>query len=479
MFSYRCTYLVFASLWIHASCFANFKSSCDVCIIGGGMSGLSSAVQLPYDTKTILVEAQSKLGGRVSSESIDGFTLNRGFAVFIDEYPESKAIFDYDELQLAPFQPGALIKRKGEGLARIADPLRQPTRLIDAIISPVGTVFDKIRLVPLLLHVRSNTISQLFDDEETDVYACLKSKYGFSDKMIQEFFQPFFEGIFFCPLKEQSSHMFHFVFKMFSEGRATLPTGGMQAVANQLCERASNKGIEVRLESPVSRLEKGDDGMYKIILKDGGEIEAKSIICATEGTTARQLLSTLPELKVLSKLEDQAERSVGCMYYKLAGDAPVKEAILILNGERCIDGSINNVCFPSIVNPSYAPEGYHLCSVAIDSRMMTKYEGREEVLDQVVRQALGEWFPEYKDDIQSEWELLQTYRIHHAQPAQLFGPMPANVNGGRPCNMYRDISLPDGLFISGDYMNTASLNGALESGKLAAIATSKFLQLIS
>jgi len=114
------------------------------------MSGLSSAVQLPYDTKTILVEAQSKLGGRVSSESIDGFTLNRGFAVFIDEYPESKAIFDYDELQLAPFQPGALIKRKGEGLARIADPLRQPTRLIDAIISPVGTVFDKIRLVPLL-----------------------------------------------------------------------------------------------------------------------------------------------------------------------------------------------------------------------------------------------------------------------------------------------------------------------------------------
>ena len=94
--------------------------------------------------------------------------------------------------------------------------------------------------------------------------------------------------------------MFHFVFKMFSEGRATLPTGGMQAVANQLCERASNKGIEVRLESPVSRLEKGDDGMYKIILKDGGEIEAKSIICATEGTTARQLLSTLPELKVLS-----------------------------------------------------------------------------------------------------------------------------------------------------------------------------------
>ena len=182
---------------------------------------------------------------------------------------------------------------------------------------------------------------------------------------------------------------------------------------------------------------------------------------------------------MLSELEDQPERSVGCMYYKLAGDAPVKEAILILNGERCMDGSINNVCFPSIVNPSYAPEGYHLCSVAIDGRMMTKYEGREEELDQVVRQALGEWFPEYKDDIQSEWELLRTYRIHHAQPAQLFGPMPANVYGGRPCNMYRDISLPDGLFISGDYMNTASLNGALESGKLAAIATSKFLQPIS
>jgi phytoene dehydrogenase-like protein len=407
---------------------------------------------------------------------VEGFTLNRGFAVFIDEYPESKAIFQYDGLKLAPFQPGALIKTRN-GLARVADPIRQPTRLLDAIKSPVGKISDKLRLIPLLFHVKSKSISELFEETETDVDTCLREKYKFSDKMIREFFQPFFEGIFFCPLNQQSSRMFHFVFKMFSQGSATLPTDGMQTVADQLCNRAKEKGVDVRLDCRISRLQKQSNGLFRVITANGEEMEAKSVVCATEGSVARQLLSTLPELKVLSTMEDQPERSVGCMYYKFSEDPPIKEAILILNGESPLDGSgsINNVCFPSVVNPTYAPSGYHLCSVAIDDAMMKKYEDNEKELDQMIRQNLGEYFPEYKDSIQSKWDLLRTYRIHHAQPAQLNGPMPANVYGGRPCDMYRDISLPSGLFVAGDYTNTASLNGALESGKLAANAVMKYI----
>jgi phytoene dehydrogenase-like protein len=295
--------------------------------------------------------------------------------------------------------------------------------------------------------------------------------------MIHEFFQPCFEGIFFCSLKEQSSRMFHFVFKMFSQGSATLPTGGMQNVANQLYNGAIEKEVEVRLDCRVTRLYKQENGLFRVIMVNGEEVESKSVVCATEGNVARKILSKCSELKAISTMEDQPERSVGCMYYKFSGDPPINEAILILNGESPLDrnGSINNVCFPSVVNPTYAPKGYHLCSVAFDDVMMAKYEGNEKELDQAIRQSLGEYFPEYKDDITLKWELLRTYRIHHAQPAQLNGPMSANVYGGRPCNMYRDISLPDGLFVAGDYTNTASLNGALESGKLAANAVMKYI----
>lgn len=450
----------------------------DVCVIGGGISGLSSAFRLSNSSsddsntlKTIILEANSVIGGRVSSEVVDGFTLNRGFAVFIDEYPEAKEIFQYDNLKLAAFQPGALVKtKKGRGLARVADPLRQPWRLLDAIKSPIGKVWDKFRLVPLLLHVKSKSIADLFQEDETDVYTCLKKKYQFSDKMIEEFFKPFFEGIFFCPLQEQSSRMFHFVFKMFSQGSATLPTGGMQAVADQIHSQVRSNGVEVCIDSPVMSLHKVSDGTFDVVFNDGRMIKSKCIICATDNVAARKILATLPELAWISDLEDPFDRSVGCVYYKLKGEVPVKEAILILNGQGCTESNINNICFPSVVNPSYAPDGYHLCSVAIDGGIMSKYEGQDDQLDQVIRQKLGEYFPDSQNDIESDWELLRIYRINNAQPAQLLGPMPANVHGGRPCNMYREVRLPDGLFLCGDYMNTASLNGALESGELASIA---------
>ena len=478
MLIFLLSFTLVVSSWSNVSCFSTSKkcTTYDTIIIGGGASGLSCANTIPPNYKSLLLEANPTIGGRLSSDFVEGFTLNRGFAVFIDEYPESKEIFQYDGLKLAAFQPGALIKTRN-GLARVADPIRQPTRLFDAIASPVGEVLDKLRLIPLLLHVKSKSISELFEETETDVYTCLREKYKFSDKMIHEFFQPFFEGIFFCSLKEQSSRMFHFVFKMFSQGSATLPTGGMQNVANQLYNGATEKGVEVRLNCRVSRIYKQEDGLFRVIMVNGEEVESKSVVCATEGNVAKKILSTCSELKAMSTMEDHPERSVGCMYYKISGDPPINEAILILNGESPLDGigSINNVCFPSVVNPTYAPKGYHLCSVAFDDAMMAKYEGNEKELDQTIRQSLGEYFPEYKDDITSKWELLRTYRIHHAQPAQLNGPMPANAYGGRPCNMYRDISLPDGLFVAGDYTNNASLNGALESGKLAANAVMKYI----
>jgi hypothetical protein len=95
---------------------------------------------------------------------------------------------------------------------------------------------------------------------------------------------------------------------------------------------------------------------------------------------------------------------------------------------------------------------------------MELYANRDEELDAAVRKQLSTWFPEQKEDILSTWKLERIYKIRNAQPAQLGGPMPANVNGGRPCDMYRGNKLPQGLFVSGDNMATATLNGALESG---------------
>ncbi len=432
------------------------------------MSGLSAAItaasadeHASKPAKIVLVEAQPTIGGRVSSDFQDGFTFDRGFAVFIDQYPQSKRIFDYEALQLKPFEPGALIRRNN-GIARVADPLRQPRKLIAAVTSPVGSFLDKLKLAPLLLHVRRNTVEELFVEEEMDTLTCLKDKYKFSDKMIREFFEPFLTGIYFCQLEEQSSRMFHFVFKMFSEGAATLPTGGMQAASNQLMEKASNLGVNIHLSNPVTDIKsiENENGSSSFkVSTNGGEIICKSLICATEGVLAAELLADIEGLESLRDAkQQQQQRSVGSMYYTFQGESPVNESILVLNGAEGNDGTrpgpVNSIVFPHVCNESYAPENHGLCSVSLLGSVMDKYarDGKEDQLDHDVRAQLSEWFPEFKTSIEEDWSLEKTYIIRNAQPSQLQGPFPANVHGGRDCSRIGGLHLKPGLFVCGDYM---------------------------
>ncbi|KAI2512792.1 flavin containing amine oxidoreductase [Fragilaria crotonensis] len=471
-----------------------------ICIIGGGVSGLMAAITAATEsseqddgTSIVLLEASPTFGGRVQSDvTDDGYVLDRGFAVFIDEYPSSKALLDYKQLQLGKFIPGAMVKLppgKGNdatnGMAKVADPLRQPLELFTALTAPVGSLMDKIKVLPLLFHVFTTDVAELFQEEETTTLQALKDRWGFSDEMIDTFYKPFLEGIYLAPLDEQSSRMFSFIFKMFSQGSATLPMDGIGAVSKQLAERAKTAGVVLQSNYPVGYVsvlrdddeanDDSGDGRFVVESMDGTRrVIAKSVIVATDVSVAEALLSQVG----VDSTEPQPQRSVGCLYYSFDGDAPIQEPILILSGLGNDRGTekfpINNLCFPSIVNPSYAPPGKSLCSVTVLKPAMELYEGREADLDLAVRRQLKTWFPDYNT---RAWRLLQMYSIPNAQPAQLGGPVAANANGGRDCQAFRGTVLPAGMFVCGDHMATATLNGALESGinagkaAVAAIAT--------
>lgn len=498
----------------------------DLCIIGGGISGLSAAIEAATllktkqqrqqqsspkkndnsdsnnDARIILLESQDRPGGRVSSDYINGYVLDRGYAVFIEEYPSSKALFDYSALGLQAYDPGALIKvtSSEDGFARVADPLRQPSRLLEALTSSVGTKLDLLRLAPLFLHVKTKSVSELFDENEVDTLSCLKDKYGFSDKMIREFFEPFLAGIYFSPLDEQSSRMFHFVFKMFADGAATLPSGGMQAVSNQLMERAISLGVDVRLNRSVTRVMAQNPTTttaaaagYRIEEStQGSAIHCQSVVFATEEPVARKLLSSLEGLEGLSSSSESLEencvsipsqRSVGCVYYTFPNSeetTPVHDKVLILNGEGLESGPALTVSFLHRIHESYAPPGHGLCSVSVPETYMKEYHGREKALDTRIRQQLSGWWPDYRDIIHNQWRFEKSYDIQNAQPGQLKGSFPANVHGGRDCSKWIGgggsfFELPKGVFVCGDYMATSTLNGAIESGLNAAQAAARFL----
>lgn len=459
--------------------------SASICVIGGGVSGLAAALAASNATarmegeKIVLLEASDAFGGRVRSDvTDDGFVLDRGFAVFIEEYPLSKKLFDYESLKLGRFQPGALVKiSPNDPLQRVADPLRQPEDLLTALIAPVGNLIDKVALLPLIYSAQRSTVEEIFEEEEIDTLTALKIRWGFSEEILNSFFRPFLEGIYLAPLAEQSSRMFLFVFKMFSEGYAALPKGGIGSAAKQLVSKAQEMGVDLRLNSPVAGLVRHDDGYLVQTADRKSAILAKSVIIAADGAAAQRLVAKLDGFESLESLPVQPQRSVGCLYYSFKGPAPVQEPILILSGIGGARGTaeqpINNVCFPSIVAEGYAPEGYNLCSVTILKNAMEAFDGRGDDLDRAVRKQLGTWFPEVEDDILGKWELKRIYYIENAQPGQFGGPSPANVNAGRDSDRYRGKALPAGIHVCGDHMATATLNGALESGVKAGMAVLK------
>ena len=191
----------------------------DVLIIGAGLSGLSCARHLheggvPFQ----LLEAADGVGGRVRTDEVEGFRLDRGFQVLLTAYPETQAALDYEALDLKPFYEGALV-RTGGRFHRVADPLRRPLGAPATLLAPVGSIADKLRVAWLRWSVRRGSISDLLRRPETTTLDALRRRWGFSDRIVDAFFRPFLGGILLDRDLEASSRMFEFVFRMFSEGR--------------------------------------------------------------------------------------------------------------------------------------------------------------------------------------------------------------------------------------------------------------------
>ena len=212
------------------------------------------------------------------------------------------------------------------------------------------------------------------------------------------------------------------------------------------------------------------------------KINAKSVVVATDYNIARNLLQDIPGLESLASLPKLSQRSVGCIYYAFQSPAPLEEPILLLNGEgherrNTKDFPVNNICFPSIVHESYAPNGYELCCVSLLENAIAEHNGDQAALDVAVRKQLSTWFPDFASDIidEKKWVTKGFYLIPNAQPTQFNEEGCANVHGGRDCTTFQGVAMPNGLFVAGDHMATATFNGALESGVNAGDAVNSFL----
>jgi phytoene dehydrogenase-like protein len=408
-----------------------------VLVVGAGLSGLACALHLSEaGVPTLLMEASDGVGGRVRTDVVAGFRLDRGFQVLLSAYPETRRVLDYGALDLRSFRPGALVRRGGR-FHELSDPWRRPSRALSTLLSDIGTFADRLRMARYRARVRSGSLAALLQRPEITALQRLRDQ-GFSQTMIDAFFRPLFGGVLLDRSLSASSRMLDFVFRMMAQGDVALPSAGMGAIPQQIARRLP--GGTVRLRSRVVSATPRE-----VRLESGETIAARAVVVATEGPEASRLTGQLPT---------PASRSVVTLYFA-SERAPIAEPLLILDGDG--RGPVNNLCFASQVAHSYAPPGAVLVSASV-----VEGEGASASLEERVRAQLTEWFGAEV----AEWQLLRVYRIPHAQPDQT---PPALEPVERP------VTLPGGLFVCGDHRDTASLHGALLSGRRAAEAVRRSL----
>ncbi len=414
----------------------------EVVIVGAGLAGLCCARTLHAAGVSFqLLEASDGVGGRVRTDVVDGFQLDRGFQVFLESYPEAQRVLDYAALDLKPFEPGALIWFGGR-MHRFIDPWRKKGEWRAAYDSPVGSLADKLRLARLRRRLGNTPVEKIFAHPEKSTRQDLAAE-GFSPVMIEHFFEPFFGGILLDRDLKTSSRMFEFIFSMMAKSRVSVPARGMGAIPAQIATKLPVNSI--RVNSPVEKI----DGTT-VTLAGGEPINARAVVIATDGITAAKLLAGSA-----AEIPTPASRSVSCFYYA-AEEPPVAEPILVLAGTR--GGTVNNLCVMDAVAPGYAPVGKHLVSVTV----LGDYSGKdneltEEQLNGFVIADLKGWF----GPVVRSWRLLKSYRIPHAQPEQL----PGTLNPAE-----RPVRLSPTTYVCGDHRDNASINGAMVSGRRAADA---------
>lgn len=404
----------------------------DVIIIGAGIAGLTAAKILTAAGKNVLViEAADAIGGRVRTDQVDGFLLDRGFQVLLTAYPESKLLLDYKRLDLKTFNPGATIINKNS-IYNIGDPFREPFMLFKTVFSPVGSFIDKLKLLALKLRLSATSMDSIFAKEETTTAKYLQ-KLGFSKKFIAQFFRPFFAGIYLEDHLTTSSRMFEFLFKMFGQGYAAVPAKGMGMISQQLAETLTKN--DLILNEEVTKIEGN-----KVYGKSGTVYSAKKIIIATNASQAS---------KLAQKPVDTAHKSALTLYFSANAKTTKTKRIALNTVENTI---INNIAFMDHISPLYAPKGKSLIAISLKASVAHDTIN----LEQMVLKEVSNWYPEAIN-----WEHLKTYKIAYALPndAQVVNEVSADA-----------IKINSNCWACGDYILNGSINAAMKTGRIAAEA---------
>ncbi|WP_433535193.1 FAD-dependent oxidoreductase [Micromonospora sp. CA-249363] len=397
----------------------------DVVVVGGGLAGLAAARRLHRaGVPWRLLEAGGRLGGRVATDVVDGYLIDRGFQVLNTAYPRLGTLLDTERLNLGYFTSGVLVRR-GDELLRLVNPLREPTGGPRTALAGVGSLLDRLRFAALATGAATLPVSRLLAAPETTTETALR-RAGLSDAIIEELLRPFLSGVFIDRELATSSHVFAMVLRSFARGRIGLPAEGMAALPRAIADPLPVDLLD--LDTPVAQVAPG------LVRTQAGDIRCRAVVVAVDPPAAAALLPALTTVRMHSYTT----------YYHSAPEPPLAEPILLVDGDR--REIVANTVVLSTAVPTYAPADRHLVATSV--------VGPTAPPEPTIRAELTRLYGRSTAD----WTHLTTVSVPDALPA---APPPQ----GR---LRKPVVLGQGLFVAGDHRDSPSIQGALASGWRAA-----------
>lgn len=384
----------------------------DVVVVGAGLAGLRAAQVLESAGREVtLVERSTRIGGRVSTRHIDGFTIDEGFQLLNPSYPELVAAGVLDELDLCAFPSSVVVRRDGRDLT-VAIPYRDPLAALASVGRRPVSLREILPLVRLGWRVAKGETVRVTGGPDQSTRSGLLAA-GLSPRTIDTLMVPFFQGVLLDPALETSWHYTQMVLRSFLRGAPAVPSRGMAALPAAIRRRLTK--TSVRLAEDVRTVS------AHRVTTSLGEYEAAHVIDATNADPAT------------------AWRSVTTWWFAAPA---MNDARLRVNGD---DPTIANMVNMSAAATTYAPVGRSLIAASVVGPYV-----RDRAL--LVREQVARRYGLATSDLR---EIIVT-PVAHALPnlSRLRTPRP--------------VSLRDGVVLAGDATETPSIQGALVSGRRAA-----------
>ena len=378
-------------------------SSSDIAILGGGISGIIAALELEArGVFPTLYESTDRLGGRVKTDFFEDIPLDHGFQVLLTAYPEVVKYLDLSALELHYFKPGAYIFGKDGKVELIGDALRDGSFLWPTIKVNAASLLDKIKLLSEQRRISGLSVEEIFNQPDQSTLESLSSKY--SERFINQFFKPFYGGIFLEKELQTSVKQFEFVFHMFANGYAALPKRGMQSIIDQLSSKLTKTKVLLNHKVTIEEVKDRHD----------------------------KVIQTFAE-------KDQKWHGTEVFYFELTKTSKYSKKLKNVIGLFPESNSVNSM---------HVLEGRNITILSATAIGVSEDSDR---LEGLIREEI-----QTRSGIEAG-KLIKHYKIEKALP--VISKMRYHPDS---------LEVDPGVLCSGDYLLYPSLNAAMSSGRIAA-----------